>query len=167
MSLLSTLLSAVKSEIDWVISSLAVAETAADQPAYAPTDKPADAGAASAPDVKGPELASIVDTHADSAPVHHAAGSSVEQNYLHHIKYEVGDNAATHSQSAILASASSDLAALPHTTVAPIDAAPIESFGDSSQSGLFAGIDSHPTPFADDAAASISQLASVNSQGHR
>jgi hypothetical protein len=164
MSLLSAFLSAVKSEIDWVISSLALAERAAEsQPADAPADDgtPSKDADATHSDAKA-EAASIVTAHEDGAPHHHAPASlSADQNYLHHIAYHAEDGSET--KSALLASAASDQS-VPHANVAPVDSMP-ESFGGSPQPALFEGFGSHAAPFSD-GDASVLQFASVNSNAH-
>src|SRR5215831_7638088 len=119
MSLLSAFLSAVKSEINWVISSLALAETNADaQQAEAPAGnrKPSPDADAAHTDAKI-DVASIVKTQDDSAPHHQAPLSlSAEQNYLHHVAYHTEDGDASNAKSALLASAAGDLV-LPHASV--------------------------------------------------
>jgi hypothetical protein len=158
MSLLSAFLSAVKSEIDWAISSLALAETAADsQPAEAPADDAKQAPDANAAHSEAKsEVTSIVTTQEDSAPHHHAPASlAAEQNYLHHIAYNTDDGAEAGSKGVLLSSGEVDLPAPPHSDVAPINVDATEN----------AGGPAHASPLGDiDTGNAIFQFASINAQ---
>ncbi|HYM18113.1 MAG TPA: NF038122 family metalloprotease [Micropepsaceae bacterium] len=165
MSLLSAFLSAVKSEINWVISSLALAETAADaQPAEAPAGdgKPSHDADATPTDAKL-EVASIVKTQDDSAPHHHAPLSlNAEQNYLHHIAYHSDDSDAANAKSALLASGAGALV-LPHASVTA-DSVAIENIS-SPQSALSEDFGSHAQPL-DNSGDSVFQFAGATGHAH-
>src|SRR6266446_9404908 len=114
MSMFGALLSALKSEINWIMSSLAVASTVAEGPPSGdapPADTAAhDANAANLPDAKGAEIASIVDTHADNAPApHHAADTSAQDDYLYRVANDANDAATpTQDSGGLLLAAASD-----------------------------------------------------------
>ena|SRR6266446_15461 len=185
MSMLFAVLSALKSEINWIISSLAVADTAAE--GSAPGDAPAadaaahDANAGNAPDAKGTEMTSIVDTHADDAPAHHhAADSSAQEDYLHRVAYDANADAAAtlvDSGGVLLAAASvGELGNVldPAPAVSPILIEPSVTgigghAGSAHDADLFGDLSFNPTPFtvADDGeGTSVIEFAHSNGGSH-